>query len=165
MHSADDNALSTVAAGWSQGAWAEVYSSRIDEESEEWAPTPAGASPWSSWDVSLVEDRLIEIVMRNGMRSRVSFADGAYNDFGPVGPNGTVSEPTAIPIVETEVTSPTEWRLLLQWPAPPDMEPGGLSFSELMRPGDVFIWANWQGASIDNRERVSMSVNRNVPED
>ena len=108
MHGVDDDALSTVAAGWSQGAWAEVHSSRIDEESGEWAPTPAGASPWSNWDVSLVEDRLIEVVMRNGMRSRVGFADGTYNDFGPVGPDGTVSEPMAIPIVEAEVTSPTE---------------------------------------------------------
>lgn len=158
-----DNAdLRSVVEGWSAGDWAEVYSSFRDAESGAWADT-LDESPWDQWDVEVVAPDTVEVVMSDGSRSRITFRDGTYLDFGPAKEDGVFRDPLELPIVEAKVVAVEDWRLLIQWPSPPDDTSGLLSFSELEMAGGAFTWTNWLGQSVDDRRRMSMSISKLTP--
>ena len=98
--------------------------------------------------------------MSDGPRNRIKFSGDRYRDYGMVNPDGTVGEPTDLLIVQKKVRSPRDWRILLQWPPLPDAPDGPLEFSEVVMAGDLLIWSNWQGTSVDVMHRVSVSVSR-----
>ena len=157
----ETNPLEMVVKGWSLGNWAELNHVFLDKDTREWSEVKA--SPWSNWDVEALSATLVEVSMSDGSSHRVEIIDGEYRDFGDVDENGEVGEPFVIPIVETTVRSPQDWRILLQWPKAEDSESDeqqNIQYSELSIAGDMFFWANWVGTSPQDMFRVSMSVSQ-----
>lgn len=160
-----DPTLETVVQGWSLGDWAELNHVFLDPDDMQWAEVEN--SPWTQWDVEALSATVLEIRMANGFKTRVELVDGEYRDFGPVNADGNVGDPLIIPIVESEIRSPNDWRMVIQWPkraAPGATQDDLNDYSELSMAGDMFFWSNWKGASIADMSRVSISVSRITPD-